>query len=172
MKWWCSWWWRWWCWWWWRWWCWWWWRKWCWCWWRWWGWWWWRWWCWWWWRWWCWWWWRLWCWWWWRWWCWWWWPMGLFPGLKSKKSVLSRTGVWTMGTPKRPYQLLFWLKPAPIALNHVSPCITWFQALGAKLMQNPGFCNGFHHNGYTKTAISTLIPAQTCAERFESCITM
>ena len=78
----------------------------------------------------------------------------------------------TTGTPKQPYQLLFWLKPAPIALNHVSPCITWFQALGAKLMQNPGFCNGFHHNGYTKTAISTLIPAQTCAERFESCITM
>merc|ERR1712112_376883 len=30
----------------------------------------------------------------------------------------------------------------------------------------------FVNNGYTKTAISTLILAQTCADRFESCITM
>ena len=28
------------------------------------------------------------------------------------------------------------------------------------------------NNGFTKTAISTLILAQTCADRFESCITM
>ena len=148
--------------------------------------------------------------------------MVLFPVLKSKKSDLSRTGVWTMHTPKwpyqllfslkprgslwimyyhvlhdskhsaqvwcriqifarvyittvtpkRPYQLLFRLKPAPSALNHVSPCNTWFQALGASLMQNPRFCKGFHHNSYTKTAISTLFPAQTCAECFDSCVTM
>ena len=148
--------------------------------------------------------------------------MVLFPVLKSKKSDLSRTGVWTMHTPKWPYQLLFSLKPrgslwimyyhvlhdskhsaqvwcriqifarvyittvtpkrpyqllfrlktAPSALNYVSPCNTWFQVLGASLMQNPRFRKGFRHNGYTKTAISTLIPAQTCAERFESCITM
>ena len=94
--------------------------------------------------------------------------MVLFPGLKSQKSVLSRTGVWTMGTPKRPHQLLFWLKPAQIALNHVSACITWFQALGASLMQNPRFCKGFRHNGCTKTAISTLIPdaqLMTCDPR-------
>ena len=37
--------------------------------------------------------------------------MVLFPVLKSKKSDLSRTGVWTMHTPKWPYQLLFSLKP-------------------------------------------------------------
>ena len=148
--------------------------------------------------------------------------MVLFPVLKSKKSDLSRTGVWTMHTPKwpyqllfslkprrslwimyyhvlhdskhsaqvwcriqifarvyiktvtpkRPYQLFFRLKPAPSALNLVSPCSIWFQALSAILMQNPRFCKGFRHNGYTKTAISTLIPAQTCAEHFESCITM
>ena len=97
----------------------------------------------------------------------------------SKRSAQSwcRIQVFAMVfittvTQKQPYQLLFRLKPAPSALNHVSPCNTWFQALGACLMQNPRFCKGFHHNSYTKTAISTLFPAQTCAERFESCITM
>ena len=78
----------------------------------------------------------------------------------------------TTVSPKRPYLLLFRLKPAPSALNLVSPCSIWFQALSAILMQNPRFCKGFRHNGYTKTAISTFTPAQTCAERFESCITM
>jgi hypothetical protein len=78
----------------------------------------------------------------------------------------------TTDTPKQPYQLLFRLKPALSTLNHVSPCNTWFQALGACLMQNPRFCKGFCHNGYNKTAISTLILAQTCAEHIESCITM
>ena len=148
--------------------------------------------------------------------------MVLFPVLKSKKSDLSRTGVWTMhtpkwpyqllfslkprgslwimyyhvlhdskhsaqvwcriqsfarvfvttGTPKRQYQLLFGLKPVPSILNHVSPYDTWFQVLGVSLMQNSRFRKCFCHNGYTKTAISTLIPVQTCAEGFESCITM
>ena len=52
----------------------------------------------------------------------------------------------TKDTPKRPYQLLFWLKPAPSALNHVSPCNTWFHAFGASLMQNPRFWKGMRHN--------------------------
>ena len=52
----------------------------------------------------------------------------------------------TTVTPKQPYQLLFRLKPAPSALNHVSPCNTWFQALGVSLMQNPRFFKGLRHN--------------------------
>ena len=52
----------------------------------------------------------------------------------------------TTVTPKRPYQLFFRLKPAPSASNHVSPCNTWFQVLGASLMQNPRFRKGLHHN--------------------------
>ena len=52
----------------------------------------------------------------------------------------------TTVTPKRPYQLFFRLKPAPSALNHVSPCNTWFHAFGASLMQNPRFWKGMRHN--------------------------
>ena len=86
-------------------------------------------------------------------------------------QIFARVYITTV-TPKRPYQLLFRLKPAPSSLNLVSPCSICFQALSAILMQNPRFCKGFCHNGYNKTAISTLIPAQTCAEPFESSITM
>ena len=88
---------------------------------------------------------------------------GSFPCTQIQKKCFVADRCVNNAYTKMTISTLILAKTARIALNHVLPCITWFQALGASLMQNPNFCKGLYHNCYTKTAISTLIPAQTCA---------